>query len=140
MKHAAFCLIALCLITSRALALDAADAVHFDIVTIDPETLSYDEEDRTQLMPTRAFVNIINFHPMSDDNGNRYALVTLQNQLRTRTVLEKENFVGIFANGRRSNPIACDETLDPAIERSTVLRFGSSKFPLVKIIIDNGEK
>lgn len=139
MKALRLCLLAL-LLSSGAHAIDSDSVARLDIVTIDPETLYYDEDDRTQLIPTRAFMEVIDYHPMSDGAGVRYALITLDNQLRTRTVLERENFVGIFADGERRNPIHCDETLDPLVRRSMVLNFGPHTFPLVKIIVDNGKK
>lgn len=131
-------LIAALLFATQAFALDAGDVATFDRRVITPDELHY-YEDEQSLKPLRAFIEVQNFRPMSTPSGKRFAMVTVENQLDGRQILEPRDFVGIYADGMRTNPGFRSITLEPREIRTIVLPFDSHSFPLVKILIDNDE-
>lgn len=124
-------------LTSPIEALDVEDVATFDRYVINPEELFYPED--SDLVPKRSFILLRNFRPMSTPSGKRYALVTVQNQLNSRQALEPDEFVGIFANGTRRHPEAKEVKIDSGRTESFVLNFGTHRYPLVKILINNGK-
>lgn len=137
MKYAT-CHIAALLFATQAFALDVGDVATFDRRVITPDELHY-YEDEQSLKPLRAFIEVHNFRPMSTPSGQRFAMVTVENQLDGRQILEPRDFVGIYADGRRVNPGFRSITLEPKEIRTIILPFGANTFPLVKILIDNDE-
>lgn len=134
---------ALLALVLAASALPAQDQVRefitFDRVTIEASELFYQEDKRNLnlLYPDRSYVDLVNFRPMSSNLGNRYALVTLKNQLNSTVHLDEKQFVGILANGMRVFPRKYEGQILSAETQSIVLDFGYREMPLVKILIDN---
>ncbi|GHC03093.1 hypothetical protein [Cerasicoccus arenae] len=124
------------LLAARVFALDPNDVVSFDRYDIDPSELFFEED--TRIVPDRTYVLLRNFRPMSTPSGDRYAMITLENQLSSRQILDPEEFVGIFADGTRRYPKDFSVRMEPGRTRTIVVKFGTHSFPLVKIIIDNG--
>ncbi|WP_309382748.1 hypothetical protein [Cerasicoccus frondis] len=137
MKQTILVLLAL-LIANQALALDPASVATFDRRVISEDEVEY-YEDETSLKPYVAYIDIVNFRTMSTPGGDRYAMVTLKNLMDGRQVLEPKDFVGIFADGNRVNPGFRTIMLESGETRTVVLPFGVSKFPLMKLLIDNQE-
>ncbi|MEO0796978.1 MAG: hypothetical protein AAFX93_17610 [Verrucomicrobiota bacterium] len=124
------------LASPMANAATAGEVVTFDRFVIDPEELFFEEDKR--IRPDKTFINLRNFRAMSNPNGDRFALVTVQNQLNSKLILDSEEFVGVLADGTHRYPREIDISLDAARTRTFVLDFGNSRFPLVKVIIENG--
>ena len=117
-------------------ALDPGQALTFDRYVIDPAELFFEEDSK--IRPDKSFINLRNFRPMSNIHGERYAMVTVQNQLNSKQNLDPEEFVGVFADGTHRHPKDFEISINPARTRTFTLDFGKSRFPLVKIVINNG--
>ncbi|WOO43085.1 hypothetical protein [Rubellicoccus peritrichatus] len=124
------------LLTQSAGAMEPGKALTFDRIVIDPEELFFPED--TKIRPDKSFLNLRNFRPMSNVHGERYAMVTVQNQLNSKQSLDPEEFVGVFADGTHRYPREFKVSIDPARTLTFALDFGTSRFPLVKVIINNG--
>lgn len=139
MKHKiSFSLIALAILLTQSVnAMEAGQALTFDRYVIDPEELFFEEDSK--IRPDKSFINLRNFRAMSNILGERFAMITVQNQLKSKQNLDPEEFVGIFANGSRRYPRDFSISIDPARTQTFTLDFGTHRFPLVKIVINNNK-
>ncbi len=127
----------LLLFSLRALALDPVQVATFDRYVISPDELFFEED--TSLTPDKTFIVLRNFRALSTPDGQRFALVTVQNQLNSRKSLDREEFVGVFADGTKAYPSEIDVKIGASSTFSFILNFGEHPFPLVKVVIDNGK-
>ena len=70
---------------------------------------------------------------MSNNIGERYATVTIENTSPGQRIFRSENIVATFANGRQSNAIGLNEILKGRERLTKAIFFGSHRFPIVRV-------
>jgi hypothetical protein len=76
---------------------------------------------------------LINYVLMSNDLGERWAVITLNNTSTGNRVLEHEHLMALFADGKRNNPPAFKVNFEGHETQSVTVSFGESKFPILSI-------
>lgn len=111
-----------------------------EVLTIDepvPESVNLEFSGSDDLLPKLGEFQIVSSILMSNKNGERWATVTIKNTSSGQRLLDQEHIVAIFANGERRNPATLEQKFSSQEEVSTVINFGKSKFPIIRIMTRN---
>lgn len=106
--------------------------LQFDSVQPADTELSFDRGAR-DLIPENGPFRLIEFHAMSNDIGERWALVTVVNTENANRYLKGAHLVATFADGSQrlaqnlNDPVGGNERFSKAVF------FGHSPFPLVRV-------
>lgn len=128
MKHLGLGLAMLCLFNTAF----ADDKVLMIDETLDKDTrLAFPNE--RDIQPRPSDFQVVNYVPMSSEDGDRWAIVTIKNTSSGSRIFESHYLIGLFANGDRREPLAHKQTLNGNETVSVTLAFGSHKFPLLHV-------
>lgn len=111
-----------------------------EVLTIDepvPESVSLEFSDSSELQAKLGEFRIVSTILMSNKHGERWATLTIKNTASGQRLLDREHIVALFANGERRNPEAVEQKFGSQEEISTVVSFGKSKFPIIRIMTRN---
>lgn len=92
------------------------------------------EED---LYPDQSSFKIKDFAFLSNEKGERAALINLTNTAVAPRSLSPNQIYGFFADGTYRRPSNSSGRVDGGKTNSVLLSFGVSKTPLVKLIVRN---
>ena len=106
-------------------------ALRFDDVLVRITEYHFKEEDKIEPAPS-AFA-IVNYAPMSNELGDRWALVTVRNTSSGGRFLRNKFMVARFANGTRAEARNLDDRVDGGGIYSKAVFFGYSAFPIINI-------
>ncbi len=70
---------------------------------------------------------------MSNELGERWAVITLKNSSSGSRVLEHGHLMAIFANGKRKSPRKFKLNFKGDETQSITVSFGESKFPVLSV-------
>ena len=98
--------------------------------------LAFPNEQNMQ--PEQSDFEVKNFVLMSNDVGERWAVVTLTNQASGRRTLTHKHLMAIVADGQRVIPIEFMQSFKANETLSVTITFGASKFPLLSIYSRSG--
>lgn len=98
--------------------------------------LAFPNEQNMQ--PEQSDFEVKNFVLMSNDIGERWAVVTLTNQASGRRTLTHKHLMAIVADGQRVIPIEFMQSFKANETLSVTITFGASKFPLLSIYSRSG--
>jgi len=76
---------------------------------------------------------LINYVVMSNDLGERWAVVTLNNTSSGSRVFDNEHLIALFANGQRSKPLTFKLSFEAKETQSITVSFGENKFPILSM-------
>lgn len=108
------------------------------------KTLSVDQ----QVSQTFAFQNDDGIKPkagtfalrhyvlMSNEAGERWAVLTLENTSSGSRTLEQAHIMALFADGKRLFPRAYSENFKGSELKSITINFGPHKFPILSLHVD----
>ncbi|WP_042149198.1 MULTISPECIES: hypothetical protein [unclassified Pseudoalteromonas] len=97
--------------------------------------LAFDND--TNEKPKLSEFQLVNYIVMSNDLGERWAVVTIKNQASGNRILENDHLMALFANGKRSNPAHLKINFDANETKSLTISFGENKFPLLSISVSS---
>lgn len=86
------------------------------------------------IQPKSGDFTVLNYVPMSSEDGDRWAIVTLKNTSSGSRIFESQYLIGLFADGERRAPLEYKQTLNGGETVSITLAFGRHKFPLLSVI------
>jgi hypothetical protein len=90
--------------------------------------------NETNIQPKPGDFTVINYVPMSSEDGDRWAIVTLKNASSGSRIFESQYLMGLFADGERRAPLEYKQTLNGSETVSVTLAFGRHKFPLLSVV------
>ncbi len=122
-------LIALLVVCQAVFAQD--DALTIDRVVSSDITLAFDNKKNIQ--PKKSSFMVENYILMSNEAGNRWAVVTLKNQSTGKRIFQSNQLLALFANGDRKSPLSHSEASAAGETKSLTLNFSTSHFPVVEI-------
>lgn len=125
-----FCLFPFLLFASKSETEDLV--VSFDVVELPEGTVAFVNKFK-DLRPGLSDFEVTHRKFLSNEIGERFALVTFNRTRGGVRGLKKDYVVGVLANGRRLYPIQLDGETQIREEGSVFLHFGQHKFPLVAI-------
>lgn len=93
--------------------------------------LSFPNEQK--ITPKDSDFNVVNYVLMSNDEGQRWAVVTLKNTASGSRSFEQNQLLALFANGTRRAPLEYKLNFEGDETQSITLSFGDDKFPILSI-------
>ena len=121
-------LLALCLPAALALA---QDAINVDRVITKDIKLAFPNDDNIQ--PDLSDFAVDNYVLMSNEEGKRWAVVTITNQASGTRTLEQNQLMAILADGKRVLPLPFQERFSGYETVTLTLSFGKRKFPILSV-------
>jgi len=85
------------------------------------------------LKPKPSDFELVNYVIMSNELGERWAVLTLTNTSRGNRTLEHDHIMAMFADGERKNPLELKLNFEGKETQSITVSFGESKFPILSI-------
>lgn len=95
--------------------------------------LAFDNDKNEK--PKLSEFELVNYILMSNDLGERWAVVTVKNQASGNRILENDHLMALFANGERSKPAHLKLNFFANETKSLTISFGENKFPLLSISV-----
>jgi len=83
--------------------------------------------------PELSEFELINYVLMSNESGERWAVITLKNSSSGSRVLNQKHLMALFANGRRKSPGELKLNFEAQEIQSITVSFGTSEFPILAI-------
>ena len=113
------------------------EVLSIDRVVPNSFNLAFPNESNTQ--PEQSDFSVNNFVLMSNDSGERWAVVTLTNMASGRRSLTNKHLMAIVADGQRIAPLEFLQSFKADETLSLTINFGESKFPLLSIYSRSGK-
>ncbi|MEN8175452.1 MAG: hypothetical protein ABFS23_06795 [Pseudomonadota bacterium] len=86
-----------------------------------------------ELTAERSTFELLSYATMSNDLGERWALITVRNVSRGMRFLKNQHLVGTFADGRRVRARNLGDKVEGAALFTKTVFFGHGPFPLVQV-------
>ena len=106
--------------------------IHFDSPKDRPEQFHFEQRPR-DIEPEPSDVEMVHYDLMSNDLGERWALITFHNSSSGQRVLKDKQVVAVFADGARAYARNLDHRLDGGERFTQAVFFGFHKFPIVDV-------
>lgn len=107
-----------------------------DALTVEqrvPQNVALAFPNDQQLAPQISDFEVVNFVPMSNEVGERWAVVTLKNQASGRRTFNQTQIMALVGDGDRIHPNAISQVFEAKETLSIVVNFGVNKFPLLSV-------
>ena len=85
------------------------------------------------IKPNSSDFELVNYVVMSNEVGERWAVVTLSNTSTGSRSLDQGHLMALFANGDRKSPQGVKDSFEGKETKSITVSFGESKFPILSI-------
>jgi len=99
--------------------------------------LAFPNEDRQQ--PKIGDFDLEHYVLMSNDKGERWAVLTLTNLSKGLRILDHQHLMALFADGSRSNPKAEPYRFRGQETQTITVSFGVNKFPILSVYTRNSQ-
>jgi hypothetical protein len=117
-------------------AYSSDEALSIDRVVPNSFDLAFPNDSNIQ--PEQSDFEISNFALMSNDLGERWAVVTLTNLASGSRSLTNKHLLALVANGQRIAPTEFSQSFKAGETLSLTINFGESKFPLLSVYSRSG--
>ncbi len=119
---------------SDELSDDKNTVLHFDQPQVSLNSLEFNYDD--ELKPTPNDFQIVEASYLSNNVGERWAIVTFKNTSLGQRFLKNEAIVATFANGDQANSSNLNETLKGNTRLTKAVFFGVHQFPIVSVQVE----
>ncbi len=109
------------------------DTLHYEIPAPTAYSLKFKHQD--PLYPDNSDFALLDVRLMSNRNGERWALITLENTASGQRILESDDIVATFADGLQVNPITIKEKIAGGEIRTVAINFGHHRFPIASVTV-----
>ena len=93
--------------------------------------LSFPNE--SNIKPEISDFDVLNYILMSNEDGERWVVVTIRNKENGTRTLNQKHLLGLLANGERVHPHEFKQAYLGNETISLTLNFGESKFPVLEV-------
>ncbi|MGB3725850.1 MAG: hypothetical protein WA981_08795 [Glaciecola sp.] len=121
----------LLLLTYSSFAQSSNDVLSIDRVV--PKSANLAFPNTSNIQPEQSDFTVDNFVLMSNEKGERWAVVTLVNLASGSRTLTHRQLMALLANGDRVQPIEFSHSFKANEILSLTIYFGESKFPLLSV-------
>jgi len=107
-----------------------------EVLTVDrvaPNNLELAFPNDRNIKPKSSDFELVNYVVMSNEIGERWAVVTVTNSSTGGRTLENGHIMALFADGSRKSPLALKVTFEGKETKSITVSFGENKFPILSI-------
>lgn len=87
----------------------------------------------SNIQPALSDFEVINFILLSNEAGERWAVVTFKNLSSGRRTVTEKHVLALLANGSRVNPSEFTEAFGGKEVKSVTISFSDSKFPILSV-------
>lgn len=118
----------------------SSDSSLSQALTIDPSAPSFKEYPFNQeddLEPRTSDFSILNQIFMSNEEGERWATITLKNLSTGQRIFSNDQLIAVFANGEKRYPGKIELKLQGAEAATHTFYFGRHKFPVLYVYVKN---
>ncbi|WP_028863279.1 hypothetical protein [Psychromonas aquimarina] len=121
----------------------AVQTAEMDVLSVDRAAaadnihLSFANEQK--IYPKQGDFAVNNYVLMSNEKGERWAVITVTNLSSGSRTLEHNHLMALFANGDRGTPVAYQEHFAGNETQSITVSFGVSKFPILSVYSSQNE-
>lgn len=103
-----------------------------DETIIGAELITFPNDDKVR--PEKSDFKLLHQVIMSNNHGERWATITLNNTAHGKRIFQSKNILALFADGSRRFPLNYEQEFKAQQVLSLTLNFGFSQFPIVRII------
>lgn len=96
-----------------------------------------DFKDEDDLQPVNSSFSLLEYSLMSNEKGERWALITVKNNSGKKQPISDDNFVAVFADGKRTHANNFYELVEPGARLTASIFFGRSNFPIILVTMDS---
>lgn len=114
----------------------SSNANETEVLTVDrvvPSNLELAFPNDRSIKPKSSDFELVNYVIMSNEMGERWAVVTLTNSSTGSRTLENGHLMALFANGKRKSPLEFKVSFEAKETQSITVSFGGNKFPILSI-------
>lgn len=104
---------------------------------VDVSQVKFAFENDANVYPDESEFAIDHFVLMSNDNGERWGILTITNQSSGRRELQAKHIMALFADGSRYSPVNFKQPFNGNETQSITLNFGENKFPILSVYTRN---
>lgn len=118
----------------------SAQAEESDVLTVDrvvSKNSEFSFPDSDRVSPRESDFEVDNYVLMSNDVGERWAVITLTNLSSGNREFDSNQLMALFADGTTSNPLAYELNFRGRETQSITVSFGVHKFPILNIYSNN---
>ncbi|EDM65698.1 hypothetical protein PE36_09783 [Moritella sp. PE36] len=114
----------------------SSNANETEVLTVDrvvPNNLELSFPNDRRIKPKSSDFELVNYVVMSNELGERWAVVTVRNSSTGGRSLENGHLMALFANGDRKSPLEFKVNFEGKETQSITVSFGENKFPILTI-------
>ena len=114
----------------------SSNANETEVLTVDrvvPNNLELSFPNDRRIKPKSSDFELVNYVVMSNELGERWAVVTVRNSSTGGRTLENGHLMALFANGDRKSPLEFKVNFEGKETQSITVSFGENKFPILTI-------
>ena len=115
----------------------AQESLNVDRAVAKNIELSFPNEQN--IRPKRSDFGIVNYVLMSNEQGERWSVVTLKNKALGSREFEQGDLMALFADGQRRSPETFKLDFKGGETLSLTVTFGVSKFPVLALYTNSGD-
>lgn len=123
------------LIVTCSVAADEGEVLTIDRVV--PSNVEFSFSYDKDISPKPSDFALVNYVVMSNERGERWAVLTLTNTSSGQRMLEQDHILATFADGSKQAPTEVKLNFNGKETQSITVSFGQSKFPILSIVTDN---
>ncbi|QPB86073.1 hypothetical protein CWC22_024055 [Pseudoalteromonas rubra] len=137
--HKAGLIMSLMMVVSVSAIADDLKPYRFDSMQMKLGALFFDRADR--MRPAKSDFKVNRSVAMSNDDGHRAVILSLENLSSGRRILEPEQLMVIYADGTalRVNALPKKILLEGYEKRNFTLELGENDYPVVAVVAANNE-
>ncbi len=108
-----------------------------EVLSVDrsiPSNFEFSFPNDRDIKPNAGDFEIANFFLMSNESGERWAVITLTNLSSGQRELNQGHLIGLFADGSRNNPLEFKLNFKGNETQTISVTFGKYKFPILKVM------
>ena len=92
-------------------------------------------DDKYDLEPKRNQFNLMDYSVMGTENGERFALITIENTSHGQRIFSNEHVVAVLGNCERVAPLEFRHKMDSGEIISREIYFGYQRYPIVQLLM-----
>ena len=108
-----------------------SDVFHVDRVVADDVKLNFTNDGNIE--PSVSDFEVVIYVLMSNEKGDRQAMVTLENQSSGSRIFQSDQIMALMGDGRRISPQRYKKKFKRGESLSMTLSFGNQKSPILQI-------
>ena len=110
---------------------DELDVLRVDRVV--PQNLKLSFPNDENIKPRSSAFKLINYVVMSNEKGERLAVITITNSSTGSRILQAGHVMALFANGKRESPKEFKLNFKGEETQSITVSFGENKYPILSL-------